>query len=216
MQFPHAQKGVSKLFWAEIIAIVYGLLVIVGAILVAIAKGDSESRLAIAGGSIVLAGGVIAIVTFILQLIGLIQGSKDNLCFKIALFIVIFSIVASIVKVVLEKYAPNLDIVITILEVLIGVSAVLVMVYVITGVSVMAEKVGDGRLADKGRFLCTVICGLYFVSIILGLFELFFKNPNEGVVIMLRVFAIVAAVFQLVVYIMYLTYLSAARKTLKK
>ncbi len=216
MQFPHAQKGVSKLFWAEIIAIVYGLLAIVGAILVAAANGDSESGLAIAGGSIVLVGGVIAIVTFILQLIGLIQGSKDNLCFKIALFIVIFSIVASIVKVILEKYAPNLDIVITILEVFIGVSAVLVMVYVITGVSVMAEKVGDDRLAGKGRFLCTVICGLYFVSIILGIFELFFKNPNEGVVIMLRVFAIVAAVFQLVVYIMYLTYLSAARKTLKK
>ena len=119
-------------------------------------------------------------------------------------------------KVVLEKYAPNLDIVITILEVFIAVSAVLVMVYVITGVSVMAEKVGDGKLADKGRFLCTVICGLYFVSIVLGIIELFFKNPNEGVAIMLRVFAIVAAVVQLVVYIMYLTYLSAARKTLKK
>lgn len=216
MQFPHAQKGVSKLFWAEIIAIVYALLVIVGAILVAVAKGDPESGLTIAGGSIVLVGGVIAIVTFILQLIGLIQGSKDNLCFKIGLFIVLFSIVASIVKVVLEKYAPNLDIVITILEVFIGVSAVLVMVYVITGVSVMAEKVGDGRLADKGRFLCTVICGLYFVSIVLGIIQLFFKNPNEGVAIMLRVFAIVAAVVQLVVYIMYLTYLSAARKTLKK
>ena len=85
MTYPHAHKGVKKLFISELIAIIVSLLPFVGTILVNLDPNYPNGSLSSVGLYLGLAGVVGLIVVFILQLIGLIQAGKDESSFKIAL-----------------------------------------------------------------------------------------------------------------------------------
>ena len=217
MQYPSAHSGVKKLFIAEIISIVGGVLGLVAAIISTVfVNAAADAPGLIAAGSVLLVTGFIMVVAFILQMIGLLQAGKDEPNFRSGFWIAIFGIVISLVAAILRSITGVPELLCSILESLSSVASIVVLIFTLSGVANLASALGDNDMFEKGRALINWITILFVVSIVLGLFPSFFANPNEGIKIMLSVMAIVAALVELVIYINILIYLYKAIKMLKK
>ena len=216
MKFPHAYKGVLKLFVAEIISIAAAVVGLVTAILANIPNLNIAAPAALGTVSIVA-----LIVAFVLQLIGLIQASRDEYNFRAALFVVIVAIVLSIVNSVLTALPDQntaLTLVEAFLEAFSKVASIIVIVLVLGGIANLAEKLHNSEMAEKGHTLVFWVVLLFAISVLFGLFPNFFVfNPvGDGWSIFFTIITILAAVIELVVYINVLVYLYKATKMLKK
>lgn len=212
MQFPNAHSGVKKLFLAELFTIGAALLIFVAAILSSF-KTDTLAKVA---SILVLVAGIIMIVALVLQLVGLGQGGKDNDAIKLAFWIVVFTLVLSIVVVILNAFVPAAALVSSIFDIVVRVAEVLALVYTIIGISELAARLGDNEFAEKGKTLIYIICGLILISVILDLIIVIVKPTHNWSITLFSIFAILVAVAELVAYIFYLTYLAHARKVLAK
>ena len=222
MTYPHAYKGVKKLFISELIAIVVSLLPFVGTILVSLDPNSPKGVMSDIGGYMAIVGLFGLVVVFILQLIGLIQAGKDESSFKIALFIVILSIVLGVVSPLLTLYAVPKGlpaIVVTIIDAFKDVSNVFVSIYVLIGISTLAGALDDEVMELKGRRLIYAISVLFFFSIMLVLVPdiiSHFTTPSQTVQYIFYGLGIASSVAELLVYIFSLIYYGKSVKMLKK
>lgn len=99
MRFPNAAAGVKKIFTAEILALIGAIATVIGTIsaliAVAAAANNSTGGTAVAGGASViflLGAGVLGIIAFIMNIIGINSAAKDEASFKTALICVIVGI----------------------------------------------------------------------------------------------------------------------------
>lgn len=217
MQFPSAHKGVKKLFIAELIAIAAGLLVLVAAVLGVV--GIKNEGVLVAAGSITIVSTFALIVVLILQLVGLFQGGKDSLQIKYAFFISLGGLVLSIVLAILRLLPANngLAIAIGVIGPLVDIATVLALAYTLLGIAELAEKLNDEPMARRGKTLAFVVVILFAISVVLNLFSSFFvNNAPSWAVILIAIFGIVAAVVELVAYILTVVYYGRATKMLKK
>lgn len=217
MQFPSAHKGVKKLFIAELIAIAAGLLALVAAVLAVV--GIKNEGVLVAAGSITIVSTFALIVMLVLQLVGLFQGGKDSLQIKYAFFIALGGLVLSIVLAVLRLLPANsgLAIAIGVIGPLVDIATVLALAYTLLGIAELAAKLNDEPMARRGKFLAFVVVILFAISVVLNLFSNFFvNNAPSWAVTMIAIFGIVAAVVELVAYILTVIYYGRATKMLKK
>jgi hypothetical protein len=153
-----------------------------------------------------LAAGVLAIIGFILNLVGLVQAKKDDGGFKIALIFALICIALSIVSSILTTINPFIsgwmEFVVTIFE-------LAVFEYVVIGIMSLSNQLGDQGMVSFGSKVRMLISILYIVLLIIRLFG----NIN---VTFAGVVGIVGAILELVVYIGYLIYLAKAKKMLTK
>ena len=91
--FPNAEKGVKKLFKAEIFALIAAVIAVAAAVAMiiggALGEAGNEAAAFAALGAGVLIGvgaGVLLIVAFVLNLVGLLNAQKDDRNFTIALY----------------------------------------------------------------------------------------------------------------------------------
>ncbi len=213
MRFPNAYKGVSKLFLAEILMLIGSIVAIIASVLLlaaysASSGGSVDGALATMGGSSIalLAAGVVTIIAFILNLVGLVQAKKDDDGFKLALIFTLICIALSIVSSILTSINPYmsgwLEFVGTIFE-------LCVFEYVVIGIMSLSNQLGDQKMASFGAKIRMLISILYIVLLIIRLFG----NIN---VTFAGVVGIVGAILELVMYIGYLIYLAKAKKMLSK
>jgi len=213
MRFPNAYKGVSKLFLAEILMLIGSIVGIIAAVLLLAAysadpNGLVEGALATMGVSsiVMVASTVLAIIGFILNIVGLVQAKKDDGGFKLALIFALICIALSIVSSILANVNPNvagwMEFVVTIFE-------LCVFEYVVVGIMSLANQLGDQGMVSFGAKIRMLISILYIVLLIIRLFG----NIN---VTFAGVVGIVGAILELVVYIGYLIYLAKAKKMLAK
>lgn len=217
MKFPHAHAGVKKLFICEIIAIAASVLGIVGAILAAV--GLKNSALLATGGSVVLASTIALVVVFVLQLVGLHQGGKDEIQIKYAFYATILGVVLGVVSSVLGslKQSDGLATAITFVNAAQSVATLLASYYVLMGISSLAGKLKDSEMEKQGRRLATWVIVFFCISIVFDVFGGIFKtNQAQWLVVTATILAIVAAVAELVVYIITFVYYGKAVKMLKK
>ena len=216
MQFPNAYKGLKKLFISEMFNIAGSVLGLVAAVIsIALLNVQGAEGGLVAAAGLGVAAGFLLIAAFVLQLIGLIQGSKDEANFRMAFWVVIFGLVLSLVGTILSL-ANVSSVAVSILDSLAGVANIIVTIFVLGGIVNLANALSDEDMADKGRFLINAVTILFVISVLLGLFPTFFVNPNQGVSIMLAVFAIVSALIDLIVYINILIYMLKGIKMLGK
>ena len=213
MRFPNAYKGVSKLFLAEILMLIGSVVGIIAAILLLAAyssdpNGLVEGAVATMGVSsiVMVASSVLAVIGFVLNIVGLVQAKKDDDGFKLALIFALICIALSIVSSILANVNPNfagwMEFVVTIFE-------LCVFEYVVVGVMSLANQLGDQGMVSFGAKVRMLISILYIVLLIIRLFG----NIN---VTFAGVVGIVGAILELVVYIGYLIYLAKAKKMLAK
>ena len=214
MRFPNAYRGVKKIWLAEMLML---LAAIVGIIMVIVMAANGT----MVGEDIVINEGVktpiavlgivtavIALVAFILNLIGLINANNDDSAFRIALLVTILGIVTSAISAIwsnnetLNKWMDTALI----------ICSMFASYYVLTGIANLAEKMSDAAtkaLALKSR---TLVEGSFCATALFKLIISIFKIQNGSTIS--TILAVIALLLELVSYILYLRALSKGKKML--
>jgi predicted MFS family arabinose efflux permease len=153
---------------------------------------------------------VIALVAFILNLVGLINARSDDAAFRIALLVTLLGIVASAVSAI---WSSNQNLV-KWMDTATTIFSLFASYYVLTGIANLADKFPDAAtkaLALKSRTLLEgTFCATAVFKLIINIFKI-----QDGSTIY-TILSVIALVLELVSYILYLRALSKGKKMLAK
>ena len=217
MRFPNAFSGVKKIWLAEILML---LAAVIGIILIFVIAANgtlvgedeivineaAKTPISILG----IVSAVVALVAFVLNLVGLIIARKDDSGFRIALLVTVLGIIASAVSAI---WSTNAGLV-KWMDTLTTIFSMLTSYYVLTGIANLADQIPDAAtkaLALKSR---TLVEGSFCATVIFKLIISIFKIPDGST--LYTILSIVALLLELVSYILYLRALSKGKKMLAK
>lgn len=208
MQFPNALEGVKKIYKAEIIALIGGIVGFVAAILALVgAKSGSVGGLA-GGGFLIIAASVLFIIAFIMNIVGLNKAKPDEENFKNALYMVLVGIVLSIV-VGATKEGTLIH---TLGESLSNICNLLVNYLVATALLNLANRLGDAAVAQKAKTVRTLLTVVWIITLVLQVIGNTF-TAKAGTIAFILV--LIASVIEIIAYIIYLVLLGKARRMLE-
>ena len=220
MKFPNAAKGVKKIFTAEILNLIGTIVMVIAAIAVAIggagaAGAQTEEGIALAlGGGMMVALILIAVymilatIAYIMNLVGIINASKDETNFKSALIFLIVGIVTTILVAVFR----NNPVVYSMLLSLGNLMNVFVNIFVIAGGVKLADRMNRGDVSTKGTNVLKLIIVVAILSLIASLISSFMGGMVASVTA--AVLLIVSLILNIIKYFMYLSFLSRLKKSL--
>lgn len=215
MRFPNAASGVKKLFTAQILGLIASVATIIGLIFLiftaAAADANAQGGAVAAGlGTIILMGAsaVLILIGSIMTLVGIIQASKDEGAFKTALIAIIVSLIAAVIAGI---FSTN-GLVQSICQIIQNVMNLAVTLFVINGVTNLAEKMNNTEVWSKGRNLLKVIVCIYALSLIASFISLIFGGIFMSVTA--AILALVAAILDVISYFLYLSLLNKGKKML--
>ena len=215
--FPNAKKGISKVFVSEILYLIGTILATVSAVSVILSAADNAGGSFLFGLIFLLISSILIIVAGIIQIVGLANAAKESNMFRYALFMVILSLVLTLLSALIKDYsvrdflygtfAPNY-IIVNISDALSKVLSLVVMFFVIGGIN---ELIPDSEVAKKSKKIVILAIITALVSVILNLITNFSSVAvaTTGVILSLG-----ALVCSLIYYIMYLVLLAMAKKAL--
>ena len=202
MRFSNGYKGVKKLFASEILNIVTTLLLFVTAVLNIInSKKSSDDRFIAAVFILLLIAGIVAILSFLLQIIGINQSRKDGRYFGSALIFLFAGIPADVVASLTEGTFSNIFS--SINEVL----TLLVTVYVILGIYDLAEKLDNRSVMLHGKIVLILSASVFAVAVLFRIIPVFVPRTES-------VFNAIVAVMEFIGYLAFLILLGRAKKML--
>ncbi len=216
MKYPNAAKGINKIYIAEILSIMAAVLAVVMMILVAANNVDTSIsgeeaaqvlQKANIGTSFVVLGVVmmlLMLVSFFMNLTGIISASKDEAGFKRALWVLLAGIVFEIIASVLQNsslQAANW------LKVPATLCDLVVMIFVLEGITTMADSLVRKDISD----MCAK-CRTYLLCV-LSLSAAAEVLASLGVTgsAMHSTTGIAAYLLEIVAYVFYLRVLNKAR-----
>ena len=215
MKFPNAAKGISKIFTSEILALIAaiatGVASILAAVMYASAKTNSTAGAAASGiGMLVLGLGasVLLVIALILQIVGVVQTSKDEDSFKMIIYLTIFTLIVAVVAAIFSRvtFLNNIANAVS------AIGGFVTTLLIILGIGNLGVQVGNDEVIDKCSSQFKLILGIGIVALLARFFCIFLPTiPAQGIVIALAVVALVLSVIQ---YILYLSLLSKAKKML--
>lgn len=215
MKFPNAAKGISKIFTSEILALIAaiatGVATILAAVMYASAKTNSTAGAAASGiGMLVLGLGasVLLVIALILQIVGVVQTSKDEDSFKMIIYLTIFTLIVAVVAAIFSRvtFLNNIANAVS------AIGGFVTTLLIILGIGNLGVQVGNDEVIDKCSSQFKLILGIGIVALLARFFCIFLPTiPAQGIVIALAVVALVLNVIQ---YILYLSLLSKAKKML--
>lgn len=217
MRFPNAFRGVKKIWLAELLML---LAAIVGIVLIVVIAANSslvgeevivnEDAVKTPAAILGIGTALIALVAFVLNLLGLINARKDDSAFSIALFVTLLGIVASVIS---SIWSGNQGLV-KWMDTVLTICSMFASYYVLTGIANLAEQFPDEAtkaLALKSR---TLVEGTFCATAIFKLIINIFKIQDGSTIY--TILSIVALVLELVSYVLYLRALSKGKKMLAK
>ena len=198
----------QKIFSAEILMIIVTLgTIVVQAI--ALSGNDSERSFSIMA-IVLMAAGIISIIAFIMNLLGIIQARKDEQQFTYALYAVIGGIVASLV----QSAFPNNGLVVDAANTVSSICSALATYFVIGGILNLAEQLGNADMIAKGKRARIIVVTLWLIVVILQLLGTIFGTGNDTLMLIESVLLVAAGVLSIILYFVYLSYLSKSRTML--
>ena len=219
MRYPNAQKGVKKVFIAEILTLLVSVLALIGAVTAAVgieAQGtlseEAVTGTLIGGGALVLTAGVLGLVSLIINLVGLRQGGKDEPGMRYAFIMAVLALVSSVAgEAINANGTSTLGNMVTDLG---GLFNFLVVVFVIASLIRLAELLDNKKMVSKGNRLDTIILFCLLAAFLLEITpRVFSSSISEN---MVSVLGIAAALCAVIGYILYLGFLKNAVQMLKK
>ena len=217
MRFPNAFRGVKKIWLAELLML---LAAIVGIVLIVVIAANSslvgeevivnEDAVKTPAAILGIGTALIALVAFVLNLLGLINARKDDSAFSIALLVTLLGIVASVIS---SIWSGNQGLV-KWMDTVLTICSMFASYYVLTGIANLAEQFPDEAtkaLALKSR---TLVEGTFCATAIFKLIINIFKIQDGSTIY--TILSIVALVLELVSYVLYLRALSKGKKMLAK
>ena len=212
MKYPNAANGINKIFMSEVIALAASVIVLVCSVIGVLCFENSELVFLMGiMALVVLFALLIFVLSYILQIVGIVRASKDEPAFRVSLI----AIIAALVITVLESifYQSN-HFVTFIIEIAGDVARFFLVHYIIHGIMHISEHLGRHDITKKGTRIFRVIYIAIGFEIIVRIFELIFgKEVGEQLSLP---FGIVADILSVVEYILFLTYIGKAVKMLKE
>ena len=206
---PTLQKGLKRLFSASLLRIIaiilaiIGLITMIGGAAAALGSGSSGGGLVAGGGAILtVISGILIIIAFFLSLVGIINVSKENNSFKIALYAVLAGIVLSIVKIFVTS-GSTLS---TVLDLLVNIANILMFLFTCKGIRDVGDKLGRDDIAGKYNTIMVFYC----LAAVLQCAGGFLGLQTIGIIV-----SIIGYVCSIISYFMYMGYLSRASKALE-
>lgn len=213
MKYPNAYKGVKTLVKAMALNIAASVLFLLSALLfVAAGINLSEEQIdlnalnttVIIGIALATLGAlIISLVSFILQIIGLKRGMKDEPLFKTAL-VYVFVGLASTFASSLMTGMVNSQLTDS-FKILSEVSTLLISLYIIFALRSLAQKLGNSKIDFKGKALIWVLISVFLMTIVSRIIGISSSELSS-------VLSALAAVFDLIGYCLFLIYLIQSKK----
>ena len=216
MKYPNAAKGLNKIYIAEILSIIAAVLTIVVVILVGANHVDTSIsgeeavqvlQAANIGTPVVILGIfmiLLMLVGYIMNLIGIINASKDEGAFKQALWMLLASMVFGIVASALENSNAQVA---NWLKVPSTLFDLVVTLYVLEGIANLAGNLGRKEIVDMSRNCRTYLMSALILS---AAAQVFAALGTTGTTLN-TTSGIAAGLLQIVAYVIYLRVLNKAR-----
>ena len=216
MNFPHAAKGIKKLFIAEILCLVSVVSIGLGTIL-ALFSAPNEGSGALVLTSISI-GSFLVFLALILQIIGVIQAAKDEESFRIVIHVTLFSIAVSLITSALSVIFRDDAILPSVANLVSSVVAVITTVLIIIGICNLMNTLGKQDLVAKGGKILRIVVWLAVLSLIMSFINIFLPNNIEDAKPLAKVIVIcltvLAVVLEIIEYVLYISLLGKASKAL--
>ena len=217
MRFPNAFRGVKKIWLAELLMLLAVVLGIVLLIVVAtnstmegeqviVNKAAVQTPAAILG----IGAALIALLGFILNLVGLINARKDEAAFKVALFVTGLGIIAAAIGAIWSSNERLNDW----MDTLITIFSMFASYYVLTGIANLADQMPDPATKAVALKSRTLVEGSFCATALFKLIISIFKIQNGSTIS--TILAVIALLLELVSYILYLRALAKGKKMLAK
>ncbi len=206
MKFPNAFNGSKKLFLAEILALIGAILIMIAGITLGGTIANAENSTgegivagAVGAGALVLIGGIVAIVAFVIEIIGINACAKDEPKFKTALYAILAGIVASAISSFTSK-SDSVSVVSEIFSVISAIASLVATVLIIKGFISLAEKLERSDVIASGNTTLYIYVGTSAVSIIASIVSVVAKSTA----IPMAIVSGVASIAGLIVFILFL------------
>lgn len=222
MKFPNAANGVKKIFTAEILSLISGICMFVMIVLLVVAlaaakavsggaDGAAAGAVASGAGTLVfgIGSGVLAIIAFILNIVGISKASKDEESFRMALFAVIGGIILSVIGTAFNNVNGYVS---SIMQALQVVADLLVLLYVIQGIRYLSLKLNRPDIDQKGQNLFKIIFIVLVLQFIARIVVIIFGGMAASITS--AIIALIAVILSVIEYILYLAFLAKAKKML--
>ena len=213
MTFPHAAKGINKIFTAEILALiafVFSGIATVGAVITAnILANDSNADIAAAAIVLLVFGiiaGVLAIVSVIIKFIGIFNASRDERAFKSVIYLTIINLGVAILAACFSgiPFFNNLSNIVT------DLVEFIVSLLIILGIGKLALQLNNPEIIQKCGTLFRLILWIGLLSLFMRFFSIFL--PSQAAYVIILILSILSIVLSVVQYILYLSLLVKAKK----
>ncbi|MBQ3417035.1 MAG: hypothetical protein IJH32_04295 [Ruminococcus sp.] len=222
MSFPHAAKGVKKIFSAEVLsllaAIASGIVMILVIVLTAAATQQSETTEGISLVGIMLFGGaalIIAIIGAVMNVVGYIQAAIDESGFRRAIVCTILSIVFTVVWSLLQNQTGFLGWLGTAFYAASQIAQLLVSIFAIGGLMNLSAQCSRPDLVHKGRNILRVLTAIYVLSLIAIILTRVFSENGVTTALVVAT-SVTILILSVVEYILYLSYLAKCSRMLNE
>lgn len=220
MTFPNAFHGVKKLFTSEILNLIGGLCALLAAVFAVIATNSANagSGAGTAAGGIgavifLAAAGVLPIIGYIMKLVGLNQAGKDEARFKQAFIVSLIALILTAVSAILAATNAGGGVVDNIIKIFVEIANIAIVILVISGVQNLAVRCSNEGMLSFGSKIKIMIIIIYVLALIANLVIVIF-GTSTGAAVTAGTFGIIAAILDIVAYIIFLVYLGKAKKML--
>lgn len=214
MRFPNAYSGVSRIHTAQVLSVIVAVIALVVTVMSTGLDGDSigsNSGTAAFIGAVAILGlaiAVLSIIALVMTISGINRASRDEPAFKLALAAVIVNIVVAAVGAAIKDNQT----VSHLISVVNSVAQMLAAFFVVRGIMNLADQLSDGEMVADGRRTLTLILIAFAVSAAFSVVGNFFFS--EATTPVASILLIASAVLSVVQYVVYLTYLSKAKRML--
>ncbi|MBR1583361.1 MAG: hypothetical protein IJ663_06420 [Spirochaetales bacterium] len=212
MKYEMAQKGIGKIYKAEILSIIAVIFSIVSLVLMTVlgkaiqSDGKQANISDVISGIVLIVSAVIAFVSFFLNLFGILNASKDESSFRDAMIALCVGIASSF----LQSLFKNNELLTDLFQTVYRITEMLVSYFVVTGCINLAKQIGNSKVEEAAKSSRNLILVVWMVSIATNIIgEFILKKAGETVV------AIVGIIALLLSIISYFVYLRALKKTLE-
>ena len=219
MQFPNAFKGIKRIFTSEILMLISQLIFVPIIIFPVIGVNGEELTKNLEQNSpgyllaflgLLLAGLIISLVSYIIQITGIVKAAKDEPAFKISLTGVIVGMTARIIS-----YLPIVNynnMISAICSTVTYIASLVVTFFIIQGIRNIAIKFENDEIEING----VTIFKLYFIIVLINASTHFVSkafNDDIGSTVTI-VLSIAGGILTIAQYVLYISYLVKAKKML--
>ena len=208
LNYPNAAQGVKKLYVAEILSLIGSIILGVGIVFGIDGLFNDVAWMALLSVALIGAAGVLLLISSINNLVGLSKASKDDQGYKAAFWMMVISMILSIIFCSISGVAKTMVSMNILANFCLNMSTVLELLSILLAIRTTEKLLvlkGDAILAATGEVSLFLMIAPFVVTVLLRIITFFTPAIIETIL------SIVATLVQVFGYLMYLSFLSAAK-----